>query len=115
KNGRFMSITPLSVRRTRGVAPRLTALAAVAALAVGGLLPAAAAHADSAKLHIDPYIVSSKYGGIGVDIKALDTAAVAHLVEVRVTVARTVGPDVVKVSKSGGTVVPNLKAGTAVT
>ncbi|HLU63168.1 MAG TPA: hypothetical protein VKY66_01445 [Protaetiibacter sp.] len=108
-----MSITPLSVRRTRGVAPRLTALAAVAALAVGGLLPAAAAHADSAKLHLDPYVVSAKYGGIAVDIKAL--VAVDDLDEVRVTVARTVGPDVVKVSKSDGTVVQNLKAGTAVT
>lgn len=110
-----MSITPLSVRRPRGVAPRLTALAAVAALAVGGLLPAAAAHADSATLHLDPYVVSAKYGGIAVDIKALDTDAVADLDEVRVTVARSVGPDVVKVSKSGGTVVPNLKSGLTAT
>src|SRR5690606_23439053 len=113
-----MSITPLSVRRTRGVAPRLTALAAVAALAVGGLLPAAAAHADSATLHLDPYVVSAKYGGIAVDIKVLDTDAVADLDEpdeVRVTVARRVGPDVVKVSKSTGSVVDDVKAGTAVT
>lgn len=92
------------------------ALAALLGLATLGVLPATAAHADTDpdKLHVDAYLVSTKYGGIAVDIKALDTAAVTDLDEVRVTVHRSVGPDVVKVSKGTG-VVTTLQAGSAVT
>ncbi len=81
------------------------------------MLPAAAAHADvdPDDLHVDAYIVSTNYGGIGVDIKALDTGLVTSLDEVRVTVHRSVGPDVVKASRSTGSVVSTVKAGAAVT
>src|SRR5690606_17816873 len=90
---------------------------ALVALTGMGMLPAAAAHADvdPDDLHVDAYIVSTNYGGIGVDIKALDTGLVTSLDEVRVTVHRSVGPDVVKASRSTGSVVSTVKAGAAVT
>lgn len=92
------------------------ALVALVGLAALSVLPAAPAQADTSpeKLHLDAYLVSTKYSGIAVDIKALDTVAIADLDEVRVTVRRTSGPDVVKLSKGTG-VVTTLKAGNAVT
>ena len=106
------SIAPARPKTTRFT----MALVALVGLAAVSVLPATAAHADTApeKLHLDAYLVSTKYSGIAVDIKALDTVAIADLDEVRVTVRRTAGPDVVKLSKGTG-VVTTLKAGNAVT
>jgi hypothetical protein len=92
-------------------------LAALVGLTAMGMLPATAAHADTNpdQLHLDSYLVSTLYGGVAIDIEALDTALVTDLDEVRVTVHRSAGGDVVKVSKSTGSVVAALKAGNSVT
>ena len=102
----------------RSVQRWLRRVAATAAAVVGlvavGVFQGAAAQAAPSELHVDAYLVESKYHGIGVDIKALDTDLVAELDQVRVITHRTVGGDVVKVSK-GTNVVSTLKAGSAVT
>jgi len=100
---------------------RVIALVASAFVAfAGAVLPAAAAHADTdpAYLRLDAYLVdSTNYGSLNVDIKVLEDglAGIADLAEVRVTAHRSTGGDVVKVSKSTGTVVNTIKAGGATT
>ncbi|HWL03112.1 MAG TPA: hypothetical protein VNQ52_12165, partial [Microbacteriaceae bacterium] len=64
-------------------------------------------------LHVDPYFVSGAlYKGIGVDLKATD---VTGATEVRVTIHRSSGGDVVKTSKATGGVLAAVNAGNAVT
>jgi hypothetical protein len=106
-----------TIRRPSTFGRVAVSLAALVGLTAMGMLPATAARADTNpdQLHLDSYLVSTLYGGVAVDIKALDTALVTNLDEVRVTVHRAVGAEVVKVSKSTGSVVSSLKAGNSVT
>jgi len=64
-------------------------------------------------LHVDPYFVSGAlYQGIGVDLRA---TGVSDATEVRVTVHRSLGGDVVKTSRPDGSVLATVNAGNAVT
>jgi len=64
-------------------------------------------------LHVDPYFTAGAgYKGIGVDLRATN---VTDATEVRVTVHRSVGGDVVKTSKPGAALLATLNAGSAVT
>ena len=64
-------------------------------------------------LHVDPYFVSGAlYQGIGVDLRA---TGVSDATEVRVSVHRSLGGDVVKTSRPDGSVLATVNAGNAVT
>lgn|GEM_PF-2687788 len=90
---------------------------ALVALTAGGLLPAAAAHADVSpeSLHVDAYLTNTKYRGIGVDFRALDVDAVADLETVKLTAYREGAAPVVKTSKSSGAVPGNARLGKTTT
>jgi len=76
-------------------------------------ISAVQAPAPVASLHVDPYFTAgAKYKGIGVDIRASD---VSDADEVRVTVHRAVGGDIVKSSRPDGTVAGTINTGSTVT
>lgn len=103
--------TTSRVNRRGLVAALLTVFMSIG---LAGFVPAAAhaAPEGSADLHVDAYLVDAKYRGIAVDIKVLN-GAVTDATEIRVTIEREVGPDVVKVSKAP--TVATLNGGSSVT
>jgi hypothetical protein len=110
--------TPAAARGAgkRGVSAAIAALLGFAMIFVGAPVAASAA-VDSSYIEFVPLVTdSAKYKGIGANVKVLagGVAEVQSLTEVRITVKRSSGGDVVKSSTSDA-VLTELKAGRGVT